>query len=1064
MAYKPKKKPAFLSEYNRHWVDSVFLSLTLEEKLGQLLMPRGNYSGKAHDVETLKMWVKKYKIGGLVFFASDPVTQAKLTNELQSLSHTPLFIGQDLEWGLGMRLDSTDRFPYAVSIGAIKNGDKLIEDMGREIGRQCRRIGVHINYAPVVDVNNNPQNPVINFRSFGADKLNVTAKGLAYMKGLESEHIIATAKHFPGHGDTNVDSHHDLPIITHPKSRLSDIELYPFKSLIGHGLPAIMTAHLNIPALEPIEGLASTFSHNIITNLLKKEMHFEGLTFTDAMEMKGAIKNFPKGEAMLKALLAGNDILETFIDVPETIETLKAAIKNGQLPIELVNQKVKKILMAKSWVGLDDYKPISLDGLKQDLNTSNSDFINYQLTEKSITCLKNENKLLPIRDLSQKIAVLNIDGDSISQFYTTTKQYTQVDYFRITKNSPVVYIDSLLKKLEKYDIVLATFHLIDIRASKNYGLNDNNTRLFKDLSKKNNVVISLLGNPYILNKLPELDNAKTLLVAYQQNFYTETITPQIIFGALPCVGIFPIDVSNAYKTGSGIFWDNIGRLSYGIPEQVSIDRDFLYTGLDSIIQKGLDEKAFPGCVLQVAKDGKVIFGKSYGFHTYEDAQNFNGANAENLSKAFTSIDDAMDNTENALPNPTESIRISDKMFGKVQMEDIFDLASLSKISTSLLAVMQLMSDGKINLEDTLGRYSVSMRGSNKSNLKFKDLLTHRAGLKAWIPFWKDAVDTIATMKQALILNPSLEKSCIVKVTKPGFFKRLFGVKPKKTIEYLESLNANPTLWNTMLTPETRIWKPGIFSANSYEIYKVPVAKNLYLNKDYQNQIMKQIAESPVDSLKKYVYSDLHFYLYPEIVKYITGENFDTYLGKTYKALGANSLTFNPWSNTSLYKIVPTEYDSTFRQQLLRGFVHDEGAALMGGISGHAGLFGNANDVMKLMQMYLWKGNFGGKNYISRDVIDTCTSYQFPEEKNRRGIGFDKKDFNPNIQNGPSLASKESYGHSGYTGTFTWVDPKYNLVYIFLSNRVYPTRNNNKISTLNIRTAIGDHIINSIIKE
>lgn len=229
--------------------------------------------------------------------------------------------------------------------------------------------------------------------------------------------------------------------------------------------------------------------------------------------------------------------------------------------------------------------------------------------------------------------------------------------------------------------------------------------------------------------------------------------------------------------------------------------------------------------------------------------------------------------------------------------------------------------------------------------------------------------------------------------------------------------------------------------------------------------MKQIADSPLETPNKYVYSDLHYYYYPEIIQNLTGQNIESYLAKTYKSIGANSLTFNPLStNINRNRIVPTEYDSIFRQQLLHGYVHDEGAAMLGGISGHAGLFGNANDLTKLMQMYLQRGSYGSVRFINSAVVDQCSAYQFPEEKNRRGIGFDKKDFNLEIKNAPSLSSDESYGHSGYTGTYTWIDPKYNLVYVFLSNRVYPSRNNTKIGTLNIRPAIGDHIIQCIMKK
>jgi beta-N-acetylhexosaminidase len=1055
-------KPAFLTDFNKVWVDSVFSTLTLDQKIGQLLMPRGNYSGKPHDLETLKTWVRDYHIGGIVFFASNPTTQASITNQLQAIAQTPLLIGQDFEWGLGMRLDSTDRFPYAVALGAVKDSEDLLEAMGIEVARQCKRIGVHINYGPVIDVNNNPNNPVINFRSYGSDKINVTQKGLAYMKGMQSQGILCTAKHFPGHGDTDVDSHHDLPLITHARTRLDQIELYPFKKLIDQGLSGIMTAHLNIPALEPQKGLASTFSSKIVYKLLREELNFSGLTFTDAMEMQGAVKNYAKGEAMVKALLAGNDILETFMDVPGTVEAIKRAINDGSLPLEVINFKVKKILKAKSWVGLDNYQPINLANLVPDLNTIQSDLLNYQLTERSITCLRNESNLLPIKNLTQKIAVLSIDVDGVTDFYDMVSQYTTADFYNLPKNAKDVSVDSLLQELENYDVVLAAIHLVDIRASKNYGLTPSNIRLLKILASRENVVINLLGNPYILTKIPDLSLSKSLIMAYQQNVYTEKVVPQIVFGALPAQGVFPVDISSEFKSGDGKFWESINRLSYGIPEQVGVDRVSLILGLDSIVRQGMMEKAFPGCVLQVAKDGKVILQKSYGFHTYEEA-NLSILTSDNTSNRYSFIDDAMDNPATLNTTIIPKKKTADTI-GKVKMDDVFDLASITKIGASSLAIMQLMSDNKFSLDGTLGMYCPSVLGSDKANLKMRDLLTHRAGLKAWIPFWKDAIDTTATIKKALQLYPDYEKECIVTIKKPGFFRRLFGKKSEKIIHFEETAKSKPEFWAKILNGETSVWKPNIFSDIYTDQFNIPVAESMFLNKNYKNRLMKQIADSPLDGSNKYVYSDLHYYYYPEIIKQLTGEKFETYLNNTYRKIGSNSLTFNPLTKIDHQKIIPTEYDSIFRKQLLRGYVHDEGAAMMGGVSGHAGLFGNANDLTKLMQMYLQHGKYGGQQFIKPEIVSLCTAYQFPELKNRRGIGFDKKDFDPEIKNAPSSASPDSYGHSGYSGTYTWVDPAYNLVYVFLSNRVYPTRNNTKIATLNIRPAIGEHIIKCIIKE
>lgn len=1056
------RQPAFLTDHNTAWVDSVFATLTLEEKIGQLLMPRGNYSGKPHPVDSLRKWVQQYKIGGIVFFASGPTAQASLTNELQALSRVPLLIGQDFEWGVGMRIDSSDRFPYAVALGAMEAQDELIKEMGKVVARQCKSLGVHINYAPVVDINNNPNNPVINFRSFGSDRDRVISAGLAYMEGMQSRKLLCTAKHFPGHGDTDVDSHHDLPVINHDRSRLMDIELAPFRALINQGLSGVMTAHLNIPSLEPSKGLASTFSSNIVYRLLKEDLGFWGLTFTDAMEMQGAVKNFPKGEAMVRAILAGNDLLETFMDVGLAVSAIKQAVLSGRLSQQALDFKVRKILMAKSWVGLDKYRPIDIKSLKDSLNTTEADVLNHRMSRASITCLANDEGLLPVRNPDQKIAVLSVDSDpGYSEFYSMVSKYCRADYFHIDKNTPDSLINDILGRLEGYDLRFCTFHLSDIRAGKNYGLRDANISIMNRLSAANKNIITILGNPFILGKVPSLATCKTLIMGYQQNRYTEQAAAQIIFGSLAPQGKLPVSINGNFSFGKGVRWDALDNLSYGVPELKGIDRQMLTAGIDSVMKAGIAARAFPGGEVLVAKDGMVIFDKAYGYHTYAAGEKGRQTEIDWSDASYQSIDDAMDNPL-IVANAPAKVQKQTVPAGKTLIGDVYDLASVTKISTSALAVMQLMSEGKFSPDERLGTYYPLFSGTNKDSLIIKDLLTHRAGLQAWIPFWKDCIDTVATMKKAIEKNPALESECMVTIKKPFFLFRIFGKKPKKTIHYLETAKTNVALWEKMLRPETRIWKKGIFSEHQDAAFTVKVHDKLYLHKDYRQKIIKRIADSPVNTSHGYVYSDLHYYLYPEIVSRLTEKPFDTYLSDTYRQLGAFSLQFKPKDKFPEERIVPTEYDSLFRQVLIDGYVHDEGAAMVDGISGHAGLFGNANDLCKLMQMYLQKGHYGGKKYIDPAVVTQCTSYQFPEEKNRRGLGFDKKDFNPEVKNAPSLASDLSFGHSGFTGTYTWVDPAYGLVYIFLSNRVYPTRNNQQISKLNIRTVIGDHIIKCIL--
>ena len=1047
-----QKEPDFLTNYNKRWVDSVFTTLTLDEKIGQLLMPRGNNSGQPHDIAKLKNWVKDYKIGGIVMFAAPPTVQARIVNELQAMSKVPLLIGMDMEWGLAMRLDSTVRFPYQMTLGAMQGNEKLLYEMGVEVAKQSQRLGVHINYAPVVDVNINPNNPVINFRSFGENQEDVARKALAYMQGMNSEHLLTSAKHFPGHGDTGVDSHFDLPLIPHDRNRLNTVEFYPYKVLIENGLSGIMTSHLSVPVLDTTKNLAATFSTKIVTDVLRKDLHFKGLTFTDAMDMQGAIKYFSKGRANVQAVLAGNDILETFEDVGAAIETIKAAIANKEISMEEIDFRVRKILMAKSWAGLDKYRPTEIKNLVPDLNTTQSDLLNRQLAEATITLVKNDDKILPIKDLTKKIATVSIDATQKTAFQKMTDNYTIIDHFMLPSNAPDSSINKVLEQTKNYDLILVNMHLNNIRPAAKYGITDANKKALKALTNTGKAITTIFGNPYSLDKFDDLEKSKAIVMAYQLTNYMEEAAAQAIFGAIPLLGKLPVSVNNTYKYGMGESTQSIGRLAYGIPEMVGLDGAELNRRIDSVINLGLREKAYPGATMEVAKDGRVIYQKAFGFHTYEAA---NGAILTNNEAKFKADNknDVMDEAVKKA-NATTTINTSTPSKGLVKLTDIYDFASVTKVSTSALAVMQLMSEGKFDLDKTFKDYYPEFADGNKANLHFRDMLTHKSGLKAWIPFWMDCIDSVKSVKNSPVF---------LQVYTSKYKKKFFMSKKKYNLILEKAIKEDKNLWKDCLSAKTLVWKPNTLSTKQSAEFTVQVADTLWLHKDYRKVIFDAIENSPVKPDQGYVYSDLHYYTYPTFVADLVGMPWEDYLKKTYQQIGANTLTYNPLRFYSKDRIVPTERDTLFRKTLIHGRVHDEGAGMLNGISGHAGLFGDVNDLTKLMQMYLQKGYYGGTQFIKSEVVDECTKYQFPELKNRRAIAFDKLDFNKSISNGPQSASPESYGHSGYTGTFVWIDPKYNLVYTFLCNRVYPTRDNVKISTLNIRTELGEQLYKVIKK-
>ncbi|KAA5539271.1 glycoside hydrolase family 3 N-terminal domain-containing protein [Adhaeribacter rhizoryzae] len=954
---KPDNIPVFFKT-NQLWVDSVFATLSPDERIGQLIMVAAYSNRNKKFEDSIANVIARHKVGGLVFFQGGPVRQAKLTNRYQSISKVPLLIAMDAEWGLGMRLDSTVKFPYQMSMGGIQN-EKLIYDMGAEVARQFKRIGMHINFAPVIDVNNNADNPVINFRSFGENKHNVARKGAAYMKGMQDKGIMACAKHFPGHGDTDVDSHYSLPKIYYNRKRLDTLEMYPFKELMRQGLGSVMVAHLNIPALDTTTNLPSTLSKPIVTDLLKNELGFKGLVISDAMNMKGVTNNFPDGTADVKAILAGNDIIEFSENVERAITLIREAIAKNQITQEEIDQRVKKILAAKYWAGLHKFKPVALKNLYADLNNPMANFINRKLTEMSVTVLRNNRNTLPVNNLDTlRIAALAIGVKTATPFQQMLNRYAPTDNFFLPANASIDYLRDLKNKLQKYNLIIAGVHDLSARPASNYGVSAETVVFVKELAKGKKTILSIFGNAYSSAKFQDLDKLNAVIMAYQESVNAQEVAAEIIFGGLGAKGRLPVTTSPAYKASMGIATTGGTHFKYSSPEDIGLSSK-TFSRIDSLVQIAIREKAIPGAQVLVAKGGNVIYQKSFGYHTYE----------------------------NKVP---------------VNNSDIYDLASVTKISTSIAALMKLQDEGKFDFNKTVGDYLPEFRGSSKENLVFKEILAHQARLQAWIPFWQ------------------------VTKKKNGKFK-----------------------WYT-------------FKADSSARFPTKVAQNLYMHRNYHNKIYKQIKESPLNEKAGYVYSDLSFYLYPVIVERLTGKKFEEYLKENfYKPLGAQTLTFTPEKYFPHSRIVPTEYDSLFRKQLLHGTVHDEGAAMLGGVSGHAGLFGNANDLAKLMQMYLQKGEVAGRRYISEATLNTYTSCQFCPT-NRRALGFDRIN-SPYVENGNAAkgASPESFGHSGFTGTFTWVDPKYDLVYVFLSNRVHPTRNNNKLSQLNTRTAVQQVIYDAI---
>jgi len=934
------------------WVDSVFKSLSKDERIAQLMVIRAHSNLGSEHVNGVINQIQKYNVGALCFFQGGPVRQANLTNLYQSLAKTPLLVTIDGEWGLGMRLDSVIKFPYQLTLGAL-NDDKIVYEMGRAVGEQMKRIGVHVNYAPVVDVNNNPNNPVIGYRSFGEDKYKVGSLGVAYAKGMQDAGIMACAKHFPGHGDTEVDSHYDLPVISKSIQKLDSLELYPFKQLFKAGVGSVMIAHLSIPAIDNTPNRPTSLSKKNVTDLLRDEMDYKGLTFTDALEMKGVTKFFPAGEAAVQALIAGNDMLCLPDDVPAAINAIKSAIKKKKLKWKDLDKKLVKVLEAKYDLGLTKAQIIDTNNLLADLNAKTNE-INRAVARNVVTLLRNDAGFFP-KAPAKKLAYIEIGAPLVKEFGQRLQGDMKADTFSFSFKENADKADALVQQINSghYEaLIIGVFTNVRTgNPANNFNITPAALRLWTSLQGNNKVATFLFGNVYAAKNFC---TAKTLVAMHQDDTPFQQAAADFLRGSLTSIGKLPVTVCN-YQFGSGIAVRNLSP--------VGITADWL--AIDSIVNDGIVKKAFPGAVVMAVHNGEIKYHKAFGNFEYD----------------------------------TKSLPVT--------LESIYDLASVTKISATTVSVMKLYEEGRLDLDKTLGDYLSYTQGTDKAGLKIREILLHQAGLNPFIQFYRETIDTTTGM-------PS----------------------------------------------------PALYSDKRDTLFNIPVARNVWLRQDWNDTMLLRIMQSKLGPAPKYVYSDNDFILLGKIVHAISGMPLDEYVQKTlYNPMSMASTTFKPWQRFGIERVVPTEEEKHFRRQLLRGYVHDEGASMFGGVSGHAGLFSNAFDLAMLYQMLLNGGEFNGERYLKPETVQLFTAYS--SDISRRGLGFDKPEKDNASRTDPypsAFASPETFGHTGFTGTCVWVDPQLKLVYIFLSNRVYATRNNNLLGQLGIRGKIQDAIYNALKKE
>ena len=939
------------------WVDSILSSMTIDKKIGQLFMIQAYSNLDSVHENKIKEVIQKYHVGNLIFMQGTPIKQAQLTNTYQSLSEIPLMIGFDGEWGLDMRLQNTYRFPWNMTLGAIQD-NTLIRKFGEHLGRHAKRIGIHVNFAPVVDINTNPLNPIIGNRSFGESKQNVTLKAIEFSQGMQSEGVLANAKHFPGHGDTATDSHLKLPVLNFNKERLDSIELYPYKRVFDAGMASVMTAHLSIPVLESNPKLPTSLSPKVVTDLLKEKLGFLGLIFTDGLNMKGAANYSSSAEINLAAIQAGNDVLLIPQDVPASINLIKNAIDSGVLSLDRIDESVRKILLAKYKVGLHLYKPIDTLNLIKDLNTIEDEVLHRELVKNSMTIIKNNKKTLPIQDLKkyENIAYVAMGDDHGDKFLETLNKYSKIQ--KVSSDN----LNELINTLEDFDLVIVGFHKSNTHPWKSFEFSNQELVWLHEISRKNTTILSVFASPYSLLNIKSFNNLESLLVAYQNSEISQVISAQTIFGAIEANGKLPVSIKNEFPVGTGIQTKKIQRLQYSIPESVGMSSQKL-AKIDSVAALVLEEKMSPGLQVLVARKGVVVYEKSFGFHT-------------------------------------------DKKKIEVNNSDVYDVASLTKILASLPMLIKAEEENKIALSSTVRKILPKFKKSNKDTLTVREILSHYGQLKAWIPFYKLTQDSLT----------------------------------QKNLK-------------------------NFYSSKKSNNFTIKVAEDLYLNSSFKDSIFKQIRDAEQREKPGYKYSDLGYYIFKEALEKKYKKELDILVDEEfYKPLGANRMSYLPLSKFKKSSIIPSEKDNYFRNQLLHGYVHDMGAAMLGGVGGHAGLFSNSNDIAKMMQLYLQKGFYGGKRYFDSETFDKFNKRYYSDEKVRRGLGFDKPQLDSTVMATCGCVSEESFGHSGFTGTYTWADPVSEIIYVFLSNRVFPTMENYGLVKENIRTKIQQIIQEAILPE
>lgn len=912
--------------------------MTLEEKIAQLLIIRVNSTDNEQYNKELVNYVARVQPGGVCFFKGNPTPEAMLTKRLQAVSKIPLFVSIDGEWGPAMRLDSCVAFPRQMTLGALsEENDSLIYQMGLEVAEQCKAVGINLNFAPCIDINNNSRNPVINSRSFGENRDKVCRKAALYMHGMQAGGIATSLKHFPGHGDTESDSHLALPTIRKSRIELNEMELYPYRQLIKENPDMVMVGHLNIPALDSTTKSVSSLSYSIVTQLLKKELGYNGLIITDGMEMKGVRnQNRFEGDVEIRALLAGADILLLPGETDSVIAAIKRAVEEGVISEELINERCLRVLQFKESRGITNFTSNSSAEIHKWLNRSEAVWVNRQIEEKALTLLKNDDNMLPLNaKTAGSTAFLCVDRKAYQSEYKRIVGEYNLPYYYMDKKISAKEQTNMLAKLAPYKQIIVAFGGSNQLGGSGYGIEMSSVKLLNRLAKDKQVILIHLGNPYALNYFDSLTNYRAVIDAYQFTPSTVAAAMKACFGQIVCEGTLPVSI-NGYPAGSGILMSKSVENFSALPDGIT-------QSLDKLLQDGIQNRIYPGCEVIALHHGQPIYHKVFGYLDYSQQE-------------------------------------------KVTPQTMYDVASLTKVAATTLAVMKLYDNGEIHLTDKIGKYLPYLAGTDKANLTLEELLTHTSGMPAFIPFYK------SIQGNEKYLRTSKSDNFSIQVADNLYLRN----------DYPDTIR--------------------------YKVAQCKLKEKKYEYSDLNFLLLKDMVE---------------------IVTMLPIEQFlaETYyqsMGLSHTSFLPLKNGF------SKKEIAPTEKDETFRKQLVHGYVHDQTSALMNGNAGNAGLFSTAEELAAIFLMLQNGGVYDGTRYLSESTVKEFTKMHALHGCQLRGYGFHTPKASGQSSIVPGSASTHIFGHQGFTGTVVWCDPDEELIFVFLSNRVCPAAEPNNLAKSGIR--------------